>query len=429
VDAYQRTLDWLYSLEKSKGIELKLERVRQALVELGDPQRALRCFHVAGTNGKGSVVAFLAAVLERAGHRVGIYTSPHLVDLTERIRVGAREVERSEIVALAEEVRDRVLVRGIDLTFFEVLTAMGLLHFARAEVDYAILEVGLGGRLDATNVIDPIAAVITSIGIDHTAFLGASLREIAVEKAGIVKPGRPVVVGALAEPAASVIEEIAGARGAPIFRAGCEYSWHPCGRDRLRFSGLDWELDDVEVGLSGLHQLANAATSIATLATVAAQVAFDETTLRAGLRDARWPGRYETVHESPRMILDGAHNLDAMKALVAELARDVAHRPLRVLFAAMGDKDWPAMIGVLGPCCASAVVTEVIPERSAPLDRLREEFARFCPTTVERDPALAFDRLRAETSPGDVVIVTGSLFLVGRIHQHLRDSARTGAVQ
>lgn len=429
MDAYQRTLDWLYSLEKSKGIELKLDRVRHALAELGDPQSALRCFHVAGTNGKGSVVAFLAAILGRAGHRVGVYTSPHLVELSERIRVGDREIERPEIVALAEEVRDRVLLRGIDLTFFEVVTVMALLHFARAAVDCAILEVGLGGRLDATNVVDPLAAVITSIGIDHTAFLGTSLRQIAYEKAGIIKTARPVVVGPLAEPAASVIEEVARARSAPIFRAGREYSWHPFGRDRMRFAGLGRELDDVEVGLSGRHQLANAATSIATLAAVAAQVAVDETAIRGGLCHVRWPGRYETVQRSPRIILDGAHNLDAMLALVAELAQDVANRPLRVLFAAMGDKDWPAMIGVLGPRCASAVVTEVIPERAAPLERLREEFERFCPTTVERDPALAFDRMRDQTSRDEVVLVTGSLFLVGRIHQHLREAGRTGAVQ
>jgi dihydrofolate synthase/folylpolyglutamate synthase len=429
VDAYQRALDWLYSLEKSKGIELKLERVRHALEELGDPQRDLRCFHVAGTNGKGSVVAFLAAVLERAGHRVGVYTSPHLVELTERIRIGGREIERFEIVALVEEVRDRVVSVGIDLTFFEVVTAMALLHFARGDVDTAILEVGLGGRLDATNVVDPLVAVITSIGIDHTGFLGTSVREIAFEKAGIVKPDRPVVVGSVPEPAATVIEEIARVRGAPIFRAGREYSWHARGQSRLQFAGMGWDLDDVEVGLAGRHQLANAATSIAALASVAAHVALDEAAVRGGLREARWPGRYETVQASPRVVLDGAHNVDAMHALVSELAHDAANRPLRVLFAAMDDKDWPAMIGVLGPHCASAVVTEVIPERAAPLDRLREAFARFCPTSVERDPALAFDRLRTETAPGDVVIVTGSLFLVGRIHQHLRDSARTGAVQ
>jgi dihydrofolate synthase / folylpolyglutamate synthase len=428
VDAYERTLDWLYSLEKAKGIELKLERVRAALAALGDPQASLRCFHVAGTNGKGSVVAFLASILGAAGHRVGVYTSPHLVELTERIRVGDTEIGRDEVVALAGEVRERVLDRGVDLTFFEILTAMAFVHFARAGVDWVALEVGLGGRLDATNVVDPVVSVITSIGIDHVNFLGAAVRDIAVEKAGIVKPHRPLVVGPIGEEALAVIERIASENAAPLYRRGREYDWRPATGDAMSFDGLGWHLDELEIGLVGRHQRDNAATAIAAVAAVRDRVAVGEAALRRGLASARWPGRLETVLDEPLTIVDGAHNVEAMRAVVPEIVRIAGGRPLHVLFAAMGDKDWRAMIEILGPHCTSAVVTEVLAERAAPGDQLRAAFAAHCPATFEPDAATAFARLRSTAGRGDVAVVTGSLFLVGAVHGFLRGRRQTAVV-
>ncbi len=427
MEAYRQTLDWLYSLEISKGIELKLERVRAALAELDDPQSHLRCIHVAGTNGKGSVVAFLSAILTAAGYRVGAYTSPHLVELTERIRIGAEEIERSQLVALADEVKRRVLDRGIGLTFFEVVTAIALLHLKRSQVDYAILEVGLGGRLDATNVVDPLAAVITSIGIDHTSYLGSTLAEIAFEKAGIVKPGRPLITGEIDAVPAQVIEDIAERRGAPIYRNGREYRWSVRADGTMDFEGMGWALERLEVGLAGRHQSANAATAVATLGVLAETASVSEAALRSGLRSVSWPGRMEVVGHDPLTILDGAHNVDAMSALVPEVLRIAAERPLRVLFAAMGDKDWPTMVEALAPHCASAVVTEVIPDRAVPAERLRDAFSGYCATTVEADPDKAFERARSEASPGEVVLVSGSLFLVGAVHRYLRDRGRVGA--
>ncbi len=429
MDAYERTIDSLYSLEKSKGIELKLERVQAALEALGNPQDRLRCFHVAGTNGKGSVVAFLSAILSDAGHRVGVYTSPHLVELTERIRIGNEDIARAEVVSLADEVRRRVLDRGIELTFFEVVTAMAFLHFERAGVDFAVLEVGLGGRLDATNVVDPIASVITSIGVDHVSFLGTSLREIAFEKAGIVKPRRPVITGELGAIAAAVVEEAAIDRQAPLYRAGREYHSLESANGRMSFEGLGWCMDQLEVGLAGRHQRGNAATAVAMLAAVRDVVSVDESSVRKGLIGVSWPGRLETVLVEPTTVLDGAHNVDAMRALVAELSRIAAGRPVRVLFAAMGDKDWPQMIDILGPHCASAVVTEVIPDRAVPGPQMCAAFSQHCPTVVETDPVKAFERIRSDAAPGDLVVVTGSLFLVGKIHEHLQHSGPVGAVQ
>jgi dihydrofolate synthase/folylpolyglutamate synthase len=425
VDAYERTLGWLYSLEKVKGIDLKLDRVAAALAVLGDPQRKLRCFHVAGTNGKGSVATYLASALGAAGYRVGMYTSPHLVELTERIQVDGQEIARDEVVALSDEIRRRVLESGIGLTYFEVLTAMAFLHFARAEVDYVALEVGLGGRLDATNLVDPVAAVITTVGIDHAEFLGSSLAEIAAEKAGIAKSGRPLVTGPLEDEAAQVIERIARAVGAPWYRAHSDFRWQVGAGGLLTFDGLGWALRDLEVGLDGAHQRDNAAVAVAALAAVRERVPMDEIALRRGLAGARWPGRLQAVSEHPRTIVDGAHNVQAMRALVAELGRAAEGTRRHVLFTAMGDKEWPQMIQILAPHCASAVVTEVLPERAAPVERMRDAFSAHCPASVERDPARAFAMVRAAAG-ADEVLVTGSLFLVGAILQLLRVGAQAG---
>ena len=270
---YQRTLDWLYALEAAKGMDFKLERVALALRRLGDPQRAYPVLHVAGTNGKGSVVAMLDACLGAAGYAVGRYTSPHLVELGERITVAGVPMTRQALVAIAEEARAASLAHGIGLTFFEILTVMAFLHFARAGVDVAVVEVGLGGRLDATNVVDPLAAVITTIGRDHTQWLGESLAEIAAEKGGIIKPGRPLVLGRIAGEAAAVLLRLAEERGAPVLAAGRDY--RVGGHERIDFDGAGWSLRDVRVGLRGAHQRDNAATAIATLGAVRAALPVD----------------------------------------------------------------------------------------------------------------------------------------------------------
>ena len=420
MDSYDRTLAWLYSLDKSKGIDLKLERVSAALAELGNPQRGLHCLHVAGTNGKGSVVAFVSAVLAAANNRVGMYTSPHLIDLTERIQVAGESIGRAELVALSDEIRRRVLDRGIGLTFFEVMTAMAFLHFARAGVDYAVLEVGLGGRLDATNVVDPLVTVITTIGIDHTEYLGTTVREIAAEKAGIAKPGVPLILGSVNDDAAAVIEGVAQAVGAPLYQAGRDFRCWVDAELRLGFEGFGWRIAGLEIGLAGRYQRDNAAVAIAALAALRGQGPIEEQALRDGMARAQWPGRLQTVMRQPRTIVDGAHNADAMRVLVDEVERIRGDAALHVLFTAMGDKGWPEMIQILAPQCASVVVTEVLPERVAPVELMRKAFAEHCPVLVQRDPVLALAQCRAGAHARDIVLVTGSLFLAGKVLEHLQ---------
>ncbi len=412
---YEETVEWLYALEKAKGMDFKLERVASAFRVLGDPQDRVRCLHVAGTNGKGSVVAYLSAMLTAAGYRVGSYTSPHLVDLTERICIGGNPIGRCEVVALADEVRRRVEGAGIGLTFFEVLTAMAFLYFERRGVDCAAIEVGLGGRLDATNLVDPMVAVITSIGMDHSIYLGETESEIAAEKAGIVKDARPVVVGRVGTAAARTIAATAAAREAPLFRLDADFSVATDRGGRCEFHGMGRHLAQLELGLRGSHQRDNAAVAVAALAVVSSSMEVSDAAIRSGLRDVRWRGRLETVLGDPPMILDGAHNVDAMQTVVEELPHLASRGGVHVLFAAMGDKDWPHMIEILAPHCSTAVVTEVLPDRAVAVEHLGRAFRRYCPVQEIAAVRQALGRVRRVAASGDTVLVTGSLFLVGKV--------------
>jgi len=413
---YQRTLDWLYALEAAKGMDFKLDRVALALQRLGDPQRRYPCLHIAGTNGKGSVAAMLDAVLGAAGYRVGLYTSPHLVEVGERIRVGGVALGRAALVGLVDEVRAAAAGRGIDLTFFEFLTVMAFLYFARAGVQVAVVEVGLGGRLDATNVLDPLVAAITTIGLDHTEWLGETVPLIAAEKGGIIKPGRPVVLGRLRPEAAAVLERLAAARAAPVLAAGRDY--RVGGSDRLDFDGLGWTLRGLRVGLPGAHQLDNAGTALAVLAMARGQLPVAEEALRTGLAGVQWPGRLEVVGDAPLLLLDGAHNADGAAALAAALPRLVGERPVHLLFAVMRDKAWQPMVDVLAPRCRSVVVTEVLPPRGAAAGPIAAAFAAICPATVEPELARAWRVVRERAGRDGAIVAAGSLFLIGALREH-----------
>jgi dihydrofolate synthase/folylpolyglutamate synthase len=410
---YQRTLDWLYALEAAKGMDFKLERVALALERLGNPQRRYLALHVAGTNGKGSVAAVLDAVLRAAGRRVGLYTSPHLVDLTERIQVDGVPVAREAVVELADAVRAASASRGIDLTFFECLTVMAFRHFARSGIEVAVVEVGLGGRLDATNVVDPLVSVVTTIGRDHMEWLGDTLASIAAEKGGIIKPGRPVVLGRIDGEAATVLRRLAREQGAPLFELGRDYRADGVGG--LEFDGLGWSLRGLPLVLTGAHQRDNAATAVAALAAARSVLPVDEAALRAGLAAVCWPGRLEVVGQTPLTIVDGAHNADGAAALARELPGLIGPRPLHLLFAVMGDKDWRPMVEHLAPLCRSVVVTEVMRPRGAPAGEVAAAFSSQCAAAAEPDLMQAWERVRAAAGSDGAVVAAGSLFLVGAL--------------
>jgi dihydrofolate synthase / folylpolyglutamate synthase len=396
--------DYLFSLERF-GIKFGLENISTLVAALGHPERAFRSIHVAGTNGKGSVVAMVDAALRAAGHRSARYTSPHLVDLTERFSIDGRPVDRDSLAAVVSGIRDTIeqlrASRALEVqpTFFEVTTAAAFELFRRAAVGVAVLEVGLGGRLDATNVVQPMATAITSIDFDHERFLGYTRREIAGEKAGIIKAGVPVVVGELDQEARAAIDEIAARVGAPVLEARHE------------------DIGDLTVGLRGAHQRINAAVAVRLLQVVNTRgLSIPRSAVAAGLANPHWPGRLELrrLPGDRELLLDAAHNPAGAAALASYLKSERA-LPRPLVFAAMRDKDAAAMLRVLLPAVAMAVFTRASNPRSADPAALAAQaraIAPSLPVTVE--PALG-DALAAAWRAAPRIVVAGSIFLLGDV--------------
>jgi len=415
VTAYDATLAYLLGLEVSRGWDLKLERMRAALAVRGNPERRFAAVHVAGTNGKGSTAAMVEAALRAAGHRTGLYTSPHLVDFTERVRAGGRAIPRATVVALVAELRAALEGAGIALTHFEFVTLLAFEWYARIGVELAVVEVGLGGRLDATNVLQPIATAITSIAHDHEEWLGDTLAAIAGEKAGIAKPGVPLVVGGVPAEAEAVIHGRAAEVGAPVVPAG---TLEP-GPDGLGFAsgeGVRWE--GLRVGLPGDFQRGNAAVALGLLAAVQGRFPCPAAAVRAGLASVAWPGRLAVLRESPRVVADGAHNPAGVVALARELPALVGDRPVVLVFAVMADKAWRAMLDGLVPRARAAIVTRVGRRGQEPA-ALGAALAGRLPVMIEPDPRAAIRAGCAAAGPAGALVVTGSLFLVGEAYAEL----------
>ena len=414
------------------GIKLGLENVTTLCAALGNPQNQFLSVHVAGTNGKGSVSAMLAGILRAHGLRTGLYTSPHLARVEERIRVDGKMIAPKrfrELVARLKGVIDGLMAEGrlvYHPTYFEVLTALAFLEFAEREVDAAVLEVGMGGRFDATNVVRPLVSVITTIAKDHEEHLGATLAKIAFEKAGIVKPGVPVVCGVAAGPALSVIRKAASERGAAlteVFGKGRRLETARV-RDGYRFvySGENGRYAFTP-GLAGRHQGANAAVAIGVTEVLSRTWRpFDKKKVLAAVRETRWEGRLETVRRRPLVLLDGAHNPEGAEALAAHL-EDVIRRPVVLVFAAMKDKDLRAMTRSLFPRAAAVVLTRVPYKRSAsPEEILAAAPPSFSgPIFLEPDTrkavelALSLGTRTSGTCPRTPVVIAGSLFLIGEV--------------
>jgi len=397
-------LAYLFSLEQF-GIKFGLDNISAIVARLGHPERAFASVHIAGTNGKGSVTAMVDAALRAAGHRSARYTSPHLVDLRERFVVDGRAVAHDALVAAAADVREAVEslradgTLDVQPTFFEVTTAIAFELFRRAEVRVAVLEVGLGGRLDATNVVHPIATAITSIAFDHQRYLGDTLRAIAIEKAGIIKPGVPVAVGPMADEAAAAIEEIARQRGAPIVHA------------------VDADAHSFAIGLAGAHQRTNASVAVQVLRIVDAQgMPVPREAIAAGLARPEWPGRLDTrrLTGGREVILDAAHNPAGAAALASYL--ESGGRGLRPLvFAAMRDKSIPEMLSILLPSAASLVVTRASNPRSADPEELAAIARRVTPSMPIHIEPRVDDALAHAWQLSSRIVVAGSIFLLGDV--------------
>ncbi len=413
--SYQKSLDLIYNLRGAE-IDLRLERVAQALSLFDNPQDRFRVCHVAGTNGKGSTAAMVHAVLSAEGYRVGLYTSPHLSAFTERIRIGKRPITQAAVVRLVREIAERTRRAALCLTFFEFATVMAFLHFARQAVDAAVVEVGLGGRLDATNVVDPSVSVITTISRDHERFLGSKITSIAREKAGIIKPGVPLVCGALTPAAKRVIHGMARSGGGALHQWGRDFSVTSRDHPSFDYHGWEWSLERVDLRLRGEYQRHNAGVALASLESLRPVLPVRESSIRAGLSSVAWPGRFEMVPGRPAVILDGAHNDGAVEALVGEVRRLLGERKVRLLFGSMVDKDWPSMLAALCRVAEEVTLTRVPSERGADPQSFLPALPGGLPATTEEDPLAAISRLAADRRRRDApILVTGSLYLVGAV--------------
>ena len=415
-----QTLEWLYSLE-ARGEIYKLERMDQALARIGDPHLRLKVVHIAGTKGKGSVAAMLDGCLRAAGYRTGLYTKPHLVHLTERTRIDGAEMPVARMLDYIERLRTIYERAGLALTFFEFTVAMMFLYFAEAGVDIAVVETGLGGRLDSTNVVHPLLSVITPIGFDHMEYLGYTLASIAAEKGGIIKPGVPVVIGARETEARATLTDIAAQRRSAAMLIDRDFTY--CSHSpahRLDYAGLGFNMDEVELGVAGRFQHENAAIALAAIEALRGLGwVIDEEPIRRGLRELYWPGRFDLVRRRPLVVLDCAHNELSIEALLDTIAVELGPqvRP-RLVFGCLSDKDWHRMAQLLGPRVADVTLTRVKPKRPLEPERLVEHFAPFAPTRVIREPPAAIERVMAEVGEDDFVLVTGSVYLVGEIYPY-----------
>jgi dihydrofolate synthase / folylpolyglutamate synthase len=393
------------------GMRPGLERIEALLDAIGRPERAFTIAQVGGTNGKGSISAMLAAILQASGRRVGLYTSPHLRHYRERIRVDGQPISEADFVDGVDALG--TLIARLDVTVFEAGTALALDHFCRSRVDVAVLEVGLGGRLDATTVGRPEVVVLGPIDYDHQLELGDTLTAIAGEKAAIIRSG--VAFSARQDPeAARVLEERAARVGVPLVREGHELHVTPRGfsleAQRLDLAGPDWQLADVGCGLLGVFQPGNALLAAAAGRALGA----DEAAIRAGLRGARWPGRFQVFRRDPVVILDGAHNPAGARALAASLRAYFPGRPVTFVIGILADKDAAGILGALSPLAAGVVLTASGNPRAAAPASLRALLPADLRVEVAPSPSEALARATAGAA-GGLVCVAGSLSLIGDV--------------
>ncbi len=421
--SYSSSLQFLYGLQKH-GIKLGLETINGMLARLDRPQDRYHTLHIGGTNGKGSTAAMTAAILRAAGYRVGLYTSPHLVDFRERILVNGDPIPEDCIAELTERLQH---VAGLSLspTFFEFTTAMAFQFFADSGVEIAVVEVGMGGRFDATNVVVPLVSAITNVALDHEDYLGHTVGAIAFEKAGIIKRGVPVVTGRLCPEAAEVVERIALEQAAPLYQLNVDFRADGDIRDRFRYKGLHSSYTNLSCPLDGTHQLDNAACAVAMLElAVAKGIRVSEESVRAGLRSVCWDGRLEVVERRPMLLLDGAHNPAAAGALAAHLAayrRDHPGSRTLLIIGMMRDKDREGFFRPILPTVDDVIVTQVNMARAATVEELCSSLGeRLDSVHVAPHPADALALARRLASPEDLICVTGSLMLVGEVKALLR---------
>lgn len=411
-------LSALYRLRRF-GIKLGLASISRLMRGLGNPQNHFSSIHIAGTNGKGSIAAFLSSVLAHGGYKVGLYTSPHLVRFNERIQINGCPISDKDVARVAEAVQ-RVYTQGEPPTFFECATAMALYHFASEKVDWAVLETGMGGRYDATNLVHPEVSIISNISMEHQEYLGNTLAKIAREKAGIIKRGAGVVTGARQKSALQVIEQVATEKEVPLYRLGKEIRIR---KDKRAFSyqGISRRWPRVRIGLIGAHQVTNAALALGALELLLEKGLYlTDEAVYAGLAATRWPGRLEVFSREPFILLDGAHNPSAVKTLKKFLENSFPSCRLTMVVGILEDKAWKPMLRDLVAVADRMILTKPQYERAADPHELAS-FVRPLKQDLVVIPKLpdAISFALDETGNADAVCITGSLYTVGDAKAYL----------
>ena len=417
-ETYDKALTYLYDLQKY-GIKFGLSSTSNLLYRLGNPHEKLKAIHIAGTNGKGSTAAMLSAILVRAGMQVGLYTSPHLIRFNERFRLNDQDVGDREIIDIYNRVKDVVDEREPP-TFFEMTTAMALSLFAEKEVDWTILEVGMGGRLDATNVVQPQITVINNVSFDHQEFLGFTLGRIAREKAGIIKRRVPLITAVKQPVALAIIKERCMALEAPCYRVGRQIKARSLGKQSFSYRGLEWRLDNLHLPLPGRHQVTNAATALGVLEVLEQLDHLDLNTeqVTEGLKRTRWSGRLEWFSQKPPVLLDGAHNNAGIVALRKALRQEYTYRKLILVLGIMEDKDLRGMLHKLAPLADHIILTRPKYERAAEPESLMEVAGEFVNRTeLIRSVPDALKKAMTLVTSEDLVVVTGSLYFIGEVKE------------
>jgi dihydrofolate synthase/folylpolyglutamate synthase len=411
------------------GMKLGLDPMRYLAKCLGDPQKQLRFIHLAGTNGKGSTAAFCESCLRESGYRVGLYTSPHLVSVRERIQIDRAPISQTDFVLGMIEVREATKIKKQEPTFFEILTALALWYFAREKVEWVVWETGLGGRLDATNIVDPDVCIITNIGLEHQQYLGGTLVEIAGEKAGIIKQNVPVVTAVAPGRAREVILNEIKKKKCLSFISNSDESKNLGLRDGKQWALIETDREEYEfaLGLIGEHQIENAACAVAAMDQIrnghAAnfkpsdpyKITFESVT--HGLENAVWPGRFDVLSEEPLIVLDGAHNPAGMKKLIETWRSFLTTRkidfPTHLVFGSVADKDISEMAGMLRPLVSEVSLVRLVNERTADPAELAKSFSGL-PCTLYDSVTDLWQKLE-EANSASPVLITGSLFLVGEM--------------
>jgi len=422
-DKYEEAMEYLYGLQRL-GIKFGLGNITRVLQSIDSPHEKLPAIHIAGSNGKGSTAAHLESILIEAGYRAGFYSSPHFVRFTERIRINREPIEEEDVVHWTQAILEALpgLRKGassggsLPITFFEFSTAIAMAYFVEQQVDLAILEVGMGGRLDATNVCHPLLCMITNISLEHMDFLGNTISKIAREKAGIVKQGVPVITGVRQRAAISILEETCHLHEARMYRLGKEFRVR--GKpENFTYDGIHLSVQGCRTSLRGRHQLRNAALAMAAAELLdQGRYRISDENLLKGLKRVQWRGRQEWHPGPPQILLDGAHNPEAMRSLCYSLKRDFHYRRLWVLMGTMKDKDHERMVALIAPLVHEFVFCRPAMERSEDPRILEAQALKLgCNASVVIDVQRGVEDLIGRADEGDMICVTGSLFVVGEV--------------